>query len=151
MFCWIMAVMLKWKRSEVSFAGWDFWGHWPFPFHKCDALIRFHWILSFQNAGWENSLCFEWISFDNIINSVLRAAFWNWCQPLGLFTYSVMSASRYDAAVHVCFWYSCVCVPFDLISGLLPLASAEIDWYSRRMNMYAICTLTWTWFWPLFP
>lgn len=82
-FCWIMAVMLKWKRSEVSFAGWDFWGQWPFPFHKCDALIRFHWLLSFQNAGWDNSLCFEWISFDNIINSVLRPAFWNCMSTFG--------------------------------------------------------------------
>lgn len=82
-FYWIMVVMLKWNRSEVSFAGCDFWGHGPFPFHKCDALIRFHWILSFQNDGWENCLCFEWISYDNIINSVLRPAFWNCMSTFG--------------------------------------------------------------------
>lgn len=46
------------------------------------------------------------------------------------------------------FCYSCVCVPFDLISRLRPPASAEKDWYSQRMNMYVVCTLTWTCFWP---
>lgn len=39
--------------------------------------------LSFQNGSWENSLCFEWISYDNIINSVLRPAFWNCMSTFG--------------------------------------------------------------------
>lgn len=138
-----MAVIAKWNRSEVSFGRCDFWAHGPFALDKkggdANALIWFQNIVSSGRADKKMAHGLNGPTKFNFMSRVLE---------LYGFIYLFCKERMQIRCSWACFCYSCVCVPFDLIRRLLPPASAEKDWYSRRMNMYVICTLTWTCFWP---